>query len=123
MKEFESAIRGLREDATDGHIKTCIQKEINLLEALGRKCPGVTQTTLGAICDQVTSWPHEKVREAIKNLYGFTSDYPGIRHGGTAGNAMRDIEMRDLVAVSILLAGFSPYLTAGFDANLVYGGH
>ena len=38
----------------------------------------------------------------------FASNYPGIRHGGNSNGVIRDIEMRDMVAVSILLAGFTP---------------
>lgn len=122
MKEFENAIRGLRTDCSDGHIKTCIQKQVNLLEALGQNCPGVTKETLGAICEQVGTWPHDKVKEAMMSLYKFTCNYPGIRHAGTPGNALRTIEMRDMVAMSILLAGFTPYLTDQFNADVVYRG-
>ena len=122
MKEFESAIRDLRTDSSDGRIKTCIQKQVNLLEALGRTLPGVTGTTLGAICNQVVTWPHEKLKDAIKSLYGFACDYPGIRHGGTPANALRAIEMRDMLAMSILLAGFTPYLSDQLDADVVYRG-
>ncbi|GMV03019.1 MAG: hypothetical protein AMXMBFR52_26740 [Burkholderiales bacterium] len=53
MKDFENAVRDLRRDCSDGRIKTCIQKQVNLLEAIGRTAPGVTGTTLGAICSQV----------------------------------------------------------------------
>ena len=122
MKDFENTIRDLRADRSDGRIKTCIQKELNLLEAIGRRCPGVTGTTLGAICNEVGTWPHEKVKEAMKALYGFASDYPGIRHGGTPANALRMIEMRDMIAMSILLAGFTPYLCDQLDAEVVYRG-
>jgi hypothetical protein len=122
MKDFESAIRDLRTDCSDGRIKTCIQKEVNLLEAVGRTGAGITGTTLGVICNQLTTWPHAKMKEAMKDLYGFACDYPGIRHGGTPGNALRAIEMRDMVAMSILLAGFTPYLTDQFNADLVYRG-
>lgn len=120
MTDFESAVRDLGTHPSDGRIRTCIQKQVNLLEALGRVCPGVTQTTLGAICDQVGTWPHLKIKDAMKNLYGFASDYPGIRHGGTPASAIRPIEMRDMIAISILLAGFTPYLTDQFNADLVY---
>jgi hypothetical protein len=58
----------------------------------------------------------------MKSLYGFTSDYPGIRHGGTAANAIRAIDMRDMVAMSILLAGFTPYLTDQLDPDVVFRG-
>jgi hypothetical protein len=122
MLEFEDAVRDLRADRSAGRIKTCIQKQVNLLEAMGRKCPGVTETTLGRICSQVGTWPHAKIMEAMKNLYGFASDYPGIRHGGTPANSIRDIEMRDLVAVTVLLTGFSPYLTDRINSDTVYRG-
>ena len=122
MKEFEEAIRDLRTDCSDGRIKTCIQKQVNLLESIGRACPGVTQTELGGICNQLGTWPHNAIKASLKSLYGFASDYPGIRHGGTPKNAIREIEMRDMVALSILLAGFTPYLTDQFNADAVYRG-
>lgn len=122
MKDFENAVRDLRQDCSDGRIKTCIQKQVNLLEAIGRDFPGVTGTTLGAICDQVGTWPHEKLKAAMKDLYGFASDYPGIRHGGTPASALRVVDMRDLVAMSILLAGFTPYLSNGLNPDVVYRG-
>ena len=120
MKDFETAIRDLRADCSDGRIKTCIQKQVNLIEAMGMLCPGVTVNTLGAICNQVRTWPHDKIKESMQNLYKFTCDYPGIRHGGTASNALRTIEMRDMVAMSILLVGFAPYLTDQLDADVIY---
>ncbi|MCL4822554.1 MAG: hypothetical protein KJ067_25810 [Vicinamibacteria bacterium] len=122
MKDFEDAVRDLRQGCSDGRIKTCISKQVNLLEALGRGCPGVTNTTLGAICDQVATWPHDKLKAAMKDVYGFASDYPGIRHGGTPANALRAVDMRDMVALSILLAGFTPYLSHVLDSDVVYRG-
>lgn len=122
MKDFENSMRDLRHDSSDGRIKTCIQKQVNLVEALGRSFPGVTGTTLGRICDQVGTWPHEKLKAAIKDLYGFASDYPGIRHGGTPGSALRPVDMRDMVAMSILLTGFTPYLESRLSAAAIFGG-
>ena len=58
----------------------------------------------------------------MKDLYGFASDYPGIRHGGTPSNALRPVDMRDMVALSILLAGFTPYLNHALNADVVYRG-
>jgi hypothetical protein len=122
MKEFENAVRDLRHDCSDGRIKTCIQKQINLVEAIGRSFPGVTGTTLGRICDQVGTWPHERLKAAMKDLYGFASDYPGIRHGGTPASALRAVDMRDMVAMSILLTGFTPYLESRLSAEAIFGG-
>lgn len=122
MSDFEDAVRDIRADRSERRIKTCIQKQVNLLEALGAGCSGVTATELSAICAQLGSWPHTAVSSSLKSLYGFASDYPGIRHGGTVRGAKRAIDMRDMVAVSILLAGFTPYLTDQLDADWVYGG-
>lgn len=127
MQDFEEAIRDLRTDASSNRIRACIRCQMNLLEAMGQACPNVTENTLGRICDQLAAqpnpvWPHDRVREALKDLYRFASDYPGIRHGGTQANARRDIDMRDLVAISVLLAGFTPYLSHQIDSNVIYGG-
>jgi hypothetical protein len=122
MKDFENSIRDLRHDGSDGRIKTCIQKQVNLVEAIGRNFPGVTGTTLGKICDQVGTWPHVKLKAAMKDLYGFASDYPGIRHGGTPASALRPVDMRDMIAVSVLLTGFTPYLESQFSADIIFGG-
>lgn len=122
MKDFDNPVLDLRHDCSGGRIKTCIQKQVNLLEAIGRTAPGVTGTTLGAICNQVGTWPHDKLKEAMKDLYAFASDYPGIRHGGTPANGLRAVDMRDMVAMSILLAGSTPYLAAQLNADSVYRG-
>lgn len=122
MKEFEEAVRDLRYGCSDGRIKTCIGKQFNLLEAMGAVCPWVTKKTLGDMCDQLRNWPHATIRESLKKLYGFASDYPGIRHGTDAKGALRTVDMRDMVAMCILLAGFTPYLTDQLDADIVYRG-
>jgi hypothetical protein len=122
MKAFENAVRDLRYDCSDGRIMTCIQKQVNLLEAIGRTTPGVTEAELGGICNQVKTWPHGAIKAALRNLYGFASDYPGIRHGGNPAGALRAVDMRDMVAMSILLAGFTPYLAAQLNADAVYRG-
>ncbi len=108
MKDFEESVRDLRIDCSDRRIKTSIQKQMNLLEALGRVHPGVKGKTLGEISKQLKNWPHKEVMSALQSLYTFTCDYPGIRHGGTPTSALRAVDMRDMVAMSILLAGFTP---------------
>ena len=63
-----------------------------------------------------------KLKEAMQNLYRFASDYPGIRHGGTPSSALRVVDMRDMVAMSILLTGFTPYLECRLNADAIFGG-
>lgn len=122
MQDFENAVRDLRQDSSDGRIKTCIQKQVNLLEAFGTACPGVTATELGAICNQLGTWPHGSVKASLKNLYGFASDYPGIRHGGNPASAVRPVDMRDMVAVLVLLMGFTPYISHALNPDACYRG-
>ncbi|MGW6374729.1 hypothetical protein ACWFRB_01525 [Rhodococcus sp. NPDC055112] len=123
MVDLEQSLFDLSTGESDGRIRTCIQKQMNLLEALGQTHPKSKGSTLGKICDELDSWPHAKVRDAMKNLYGFASDYPGIRHGGTPGNALRRMDMRDLISLSICILGFTPYLSSNFDAAVAYRGH
>lgn len=120
-KEVEQAVRDLRTDASESRIKTVISKQFNLLESVGRSYPGVTSTTFGGICDQVDSWPHESLKACAKNLYKFACDYPGIRHGGTPASKLREVDMREILGVSLVLTAFTTYLTKLVDSNLVYG--
>lgn len=121
MNDFDSSVRDLRANNSANQMKTCIQKQVNLLEALGGQLPAVTGNTLSAICNQANTWPHAQVKVAIKEIYGFACDYPGIRHGGTAANKLRELELKDVIAISILLAGFVPYLTDGLNFETLYG--
>jgi hypothetical protein len=122
MNDFEETIRDLKSDASSGRIKACIHRQMILLEALAQRCPNVTAQTLGDMCDQVRSWPHATVKDAMKKLYGFSSNYPGIRHAGNPAGALREIEMRDMVGLTVILAGFVPYLSNGLDAMTLYQG-
>jgi len=116
-RAHEEAVRDLRFGTTEERIKTCFNKQFMLLEAIASAADEVTAQTLGEMCNQITSWPHATIKESLKKLYGFASDYPGIRHAGNPAGRLRGIESRDLVALSILLLGYSPYLTAALETN------
>lgn len=117
-RAHEESIRDLRFGATEERISTCINKQFMLLEAVASSTEAVTATTLGGMCDQLSAWPHVTIKESLKKLYGFACDYPGIRHGGNPAAQIRGIEARDLLALSILMMGYSPYLTESLDPNL-----
>lgn len=121
QRDFDEAFRDLHDRGGEGRIKTCLQKQVNLLEALGRSNPQVKEYTLSAICDEL-NWPHRKVREALKNLYSFTCDYPGIRHAGKPGSVEGNLGMREMLALCILFAGFTPYLTNRLDTDAILQG-
>lgn len=122
MGDFEEAFRDLKGGGTPARIKACISRQANLLEAIGQIAPNVTGNTLGAICDQVGTWPHDKLKESIKCIDKFSNEFPGIRHAGTPATQIREIDMRDLIAMSVVLTGFAPYLTDRLDPNRIYGG-
>lgn len=119
LTEFEEAFADLKTSRSQSRMKTCLQKQYNLLEALGRRYPGVTETTLGAICNQL-DWPHAAVKEVGKKLYGFGSNYPGVRHAGNTDGVMRQLNMKDFVSLSLMLASFTPYVTSGLNSDLCY---
>jgi hypothetical protein len=120
LDDFEKAFdRYARtQDPTD--LKTCIGKASNYAEGLASATYG-TPNTLGFICNQLTDWPHDKVKEALQHLYKFCSDYPGIRHAGNPAGVRRALATRDLTMASMLIMSFSGYLSPQFDERAVLG--
>ncbi|SEO00758.1 hypothetical protein SAMN05216227_10392 [Pseudorhodobacter antarcticus] len=118
LHEYEEAFRDLGFGQTEGRIKTCFAKQFNLLEAVAAKHPQATQDTLGKICNELNVWPHATVREAAKKIYGFRS-YPGIGHGAGDG-ALRPIEMRDLISLSVQMTALLPYISDQLNADEIY---
>lgn len=117
--DFENAIRDLKIDSSEVRIKTCIQKQMNLLEGIAQRSPLVTKGDLAGMCGELKSWPHLAVKTSIACLYSFASDYPGVRHGGKPNTVLRSLELKDLISMSILLTGCLPYLTEQIDAEVV----
>lgn len=129
LRDYREAFQDLKIGPTSGRINTCLQKQVNLLEGLTSLSAGVTSHTLGQMCNEVQTWPSSAVSEAAKALYGFASDHTGLRHGtikkakfGKTPTVHRDMELRDLVAVSAFFTGMSAYLSDKIDPRIVYGG-
>ncbi|WP_415714460.1 hypothetical protein [Roseibium sp.] len=140
MLDFEEAVRDLKEERTSRRIKQCIAAQFNLFEAILTQHPDVIAyneevarhnatgqgrrrrpvNTFGAMCDKAQVWPHDELMTSAKSLYKFASDYPGIRHGGTPAHQKREIDMRDMISMTIVLAGFSPYFSASIDPDSIY---
>jgi hypothetical protein len=119
LRDFEEAFDAYARRQTDGNYKTCIAKASNYIEGIASATHG-TPGTLGALANQLTDWPHDKMKEALQSLYKFCSDYPGIRHAGTMANARRALATRDATLASLLLVSFSGYLCV-IDENAVLG--
>jgi len=88
------------------------------MEAVAATADEVTKLTLGDMCDQLQSWPHATIRESLKKLYGFASSYPGIRHAGNPTGKLRDVNVRDMAALSIVLTGYAVYLAPSLDIKI-----
>ena len=135
MGAFEGTIRDLHDERSPRRVKQCIAAQFNLLEAMLSQHPNILAyntvmenripqgrkaNTFGAMCDKAGVWPHNKVMESVKAIYSFASDYPGIRHGGNPASQLREIDMRDLLSISVILTGFSPYLSPSMDPEKIY---
>lgn len=120
LQDFEHAFdRYARtQDASD--LKTCIAKASNYAEGLASATHG-QPGTLGTLCNQIGDWPHDKVKEALQNLYKFCSDYPGIRHAGSPKGMRRNLSVKDSTLICLLLLGFAGYLSPSVDERSVLG--
>jgi hypothetical protein len=122
LAEFEDAIGDLRTPRNPNKLKRCIHTGFNLIEGMGVAHPSTKSDTLGRICEEIGTWPHDKVKESVKSLCSFANDYDGIRHAGTLNNMKREIELRDAVALIVFIAGSMPYLTDRLDHERIIGG-
>ena len=120
LMDFEKAFdRYARtQDPTD--LKASIGNASKYLEGLAGATCGKSGA-LGDLCKELKDWPHNAVRTALGNLYGFCSDYPGIRHAGNPAGVRRDLATRDLTLASLLLLSFSGYLSREIDEQVVLG--
>lgn len=123
LADFEYAFDRYARTQHPTDLTTCIAKATNYAEGLASAAAGHPEkgNTLGALAKRAGDWPHDKVREALVNVYHFCCDYPGIRHGGTPGKAVRDLATRDLTLASLLLLSFSGYLVPAVDERAVLG--
>lgn len=114
LTELHTSVRHAFEDLCSrgrpADVSTCIARVCNLAEGLARRVPDVTADTLGAAARELTCWPHRTIQNALTAIYGFCSDYPGVRHAGNPEGRLRDLDVRDAVVVSMLLLAFTGYL-------------
>jgi hypothetical protein len=122
LRDSREAVQDLRWGLTEGRVSSCVMKQVMVLEAVAAASESAAGTDLAALCKSIDDWPHPAVRQALLSLYGFASDFPGVRHGTPSDGMKRDIDARDMVAMSILLTGFAPYLSSSLDADVVYRG-
>ena len=120
LADFEKAFDRYVQTQDDTDLKTCIGKASNYAEGIASHTCG-EHLTLGALADQLSDWPHDEVRDALKSIYKFCSDYPGIRHWGNPEGVHRELAIRDVTLASLLLLSFSGYLSPLLDERVVLG--
>ncbi len=121
VRDYNEAFEDLKLGHTPGRIRTCIQKQVNLLEGIGtlnREING----GLGEICTKIENWPHPTIPKAIIALYGLASDVQGIRHGVRNKKKLPETNLRDLVALSAMFCGAAVYLDDDLDPARIYFG-
>ena len=112
LADFQYAFHALERSHSEADMKTCILKATMLVEALASAVPGAKGQTLGDLCTSIQCWPHSAVREAVKRIYGFCSDYPGIRHNILNDSPIRQLEVRDSIIVPLLLLTAAGYFSS-----------
>jgi len=120
LTDFEKAFDRYARNQDPTDLKTCIGNASKYVEGLAGATCGKSGS-LGDLCKEIKEWPHGAVRAALGNLYGFCSDYPGIRHAGNPASVRRDLATRDMTLASLLLLSFSGYLSPTVDERVVLG--
>ena len=91
---------------------SCIRIASNLLEGLAKDRATSQTNTLTSAIEHFPSdlFPHSSLKDCMKNLYRFWSDYPNIRHAGTSGNRARDLRGDDALLSIALAMAFGSFL-------------
>ncbi|MFD6700222.1 MULTISPECIES: hypothetical protein [unclassified Microbacterium] len=114
LYDAKLALADTRDDMSPSRIRTLIHKQVSFLEAAAAQ-PGARANPLGERIKQLDSWPHVTVRDSLSKLYGFASDYPGIRHAGNPASVLRELDARDVTGITVALLSYVPYLIADSD--------
>ena len=121
MTDFEISFSEFVRTRVQRDLRTSLARASNYAEGIASVALNTPGGTLGQMCNQLAVWPHIAVRDAVKNLYQFCSDYPAIRHAGNPNNRLRDLEVKDTIIVSALFFAASGYLHQQVSLNDVVG--
>lgn len=108
-EHIDKAISYLSETG-DKDYKNSIKESITAVETLASMIAKNDKATLGGLIDQIDKKKsiHPALKEAIKKLYGFASDEPGIRHGKEGeGN---DVNYEEAEFVLVICSAITNYL-------------
>jgi len=102
-------------DISSPDYETTIHHSINAIETVCRIILKDDKATLGEAIDQIEGL-HKSFKQSIKNLHGFASDAPNIRHGGKSDSQVTvgEHEARFVLVTSHSIVNYliSKYLVA-----------
>jgi hypothetical protein len=118
--DFEEAFDEYSHESSERKLNACLTNASKYAEGLASITTG-KNGTLADLADQVNEWPHMALKQSLKNLYGFCSNYPQLRHAGNPASAIRKLDSRDSILISVLFVAFSGYLTTNLNKQEVLG--
>lgn len=126
MTDFETSFSEFARTKTQQNLTAAIHRASNYAEGIAAVALDRQGDDLNSLCDRLTNaphrvFPHTAVRQVVKDLYRFCSDYPGIRHAGTPNNRLRTLTVKDTIIVSTLFFAASGYLHQQVSLNDVVG--
>lgn len=121
LQEFEHALNQASRSHAESDVKTCIAKAANLAEGIAGKHPDAGGGTFADHCNTFKKWPHNGLKNAFKNIYGFCSDYPGIRHAGNPKGKLRGLDTSDSIVAALVLVSSTGYFAANLDFAEIVG--
>jgi hypothetical protein len=113
LNDFEKLFHIYCRDRDELYLRKCLDAFANYYDGLIRRTLSdpASKGKFAGLTKDLKTWPHGGVRSAINNLYGFCSDFPGIRHGGNPKGQMRQLREIDAAALGAFFLGFGGYLT------------
>lgn len=121
LQELENALSKIS-DADEE--KNCIRIASNLLEGLiidRANRSGITLADALNLCNDL--FPHNSLKECVKNIYKFSCDYPNIRHPGTPSNRIRLLKKDDALLVVALTLGLSSFISNNDASGSILSGN
>ncbi|MCL4274542.1 MAG: hypothetical protein KJZ77_11780 [Anaerolineales bacterium] len=122
MSDFEISFSAFVRTRAQRDLTTAIHRASNYAEGIAAAALNTQGSDMNSLCDRLTNppyrvWPHTAVKQVVKDLYRFCSDYPAIRHAGTPNSRLRNLEVKDTIIVSALFFAASGYLHQQVSLN------
>lgn len=119
LQEFEEEFSELLSDVKERKVKSVISKASNFTERFLSKGKNVRSKALSKLLQENCGgdFPHPDFKAIAEDLYGFSCDLPGIRHGGGQRPMLRNVQLRDAVLGSILYLLIAGHLHPGIDQD------